>query len=325
MNSKTAIVLSNMGGPDSLEAVQPYLENIFLDPDIIDIPLPGFLRPRFARWLAGKRAHESREIYRKIGNKTPLTDISMQVAQRLEDSLNRSLSDVCKVFIAMRYWAPLLEDVWDRILSEGFDKIIIVTQYPFYSSATTGSLLNLVQRLHIEKPFPGSALVTIDRFGSHPGFISAMAGQITDAMAVSDQGNEEPTHLLLSAHSIPQKLVRKGDPYRDEIEAAFNLLRKLLPENIVMHLSFQSKLGPVKWLEPSTPDKLRELASSGVSELFVYPFGFVADNSETVYEIGMLHKEIATTSGIRRFTRIDALNTDHRYIDVLRDIIMEQL
>ena len=135
---KTAIILANMGGPDSLEAVQPYLTNIFSDPDIIDIPLPKRWRGHFARWLAKRRGSESREIYRQIGGKSPLTEITAQQARLLESKLNEPNRDTFVVFTAMRYWHPFFEDVWRQVLARNFDRLIVVSLYPFYSKATSG-------------------------------------------------------------------------------------------------------------------------------------------------------------------------------------------
>lgn len=318
---KTAIILSNMGGPDSLEAVQPYLANIFSDPDIIDIPLPNRWRGRFARWLAKRRSPESREIYRQIGGKSPLTEITVQQTQLLESKLNEQSRDTFAVFAAMRYWHPFIEDVWGQVIARNFERLIVVSLYPFYSKVTSGSLVNLIHRLQERQPFAGEPPHIIDRFGTQSAFIHSMAQQIMRAISAAGKQEGETTDVLLSAHSIPQKLVKNGDPYCDEIGQAVEALRKILPGNIRLHLAFQSKIGPVKWLEPATLDKITALANQEVKELFVYPLGFVADNSETLYEIGMLYKNIALQKGIEKFIRIEALNTDDLFIEALQEMI----
>lgn len=321
----TAVIISNMGGPDSLEAVESYLYNIFKDPDIIDIPLPEFLRLRFVRWLARKRAPESREIYEQIGGKTPLTHITVQQAQQLEAELKKNGLDGVGVFAAMRYWDPFIEDVWHRIVEEGYERVLILTLYPFYSTTTTGSMENLVFKLNNDGRFRDEDLIIVDRFGSHPSFISAMVEQITGAFSQNGISAEDPVDLLLSAHSIPMKRIRMGDPYRDEVEAAAEAIRQALPGTVRVHLAYQSKLGPVKWLSPSTPDKIDELAEQGIRELFAYPLGFVADNSETLYEIGILYGNQAIEKGIEKFHRIDALNTSPSFIRTLCELVLEQL
>ena len=321
---KIAVMISNMGGPDSLAAVEPYLTNIFTDPDIIDIPLPTVLRKPFARWLAQKRGPESREIYHQIGGKTPLLAITQQQATALEARLNATGLAQFKVFPAMRYWHPLTEDVWQAILAEGFDKLVVLTLYPFFSSTTTGSLLRLVARLNAKGAFQPDDLWIIDRFGNHPAFIKAMATQINSWLGDDPDQSLPYLDLLLSAHSIPMRRIKHGDPYRDEIEQAVAALQAQLPPTLRVHLAYQSKIGPVQWLSPATPAKISELAAKGVKNLLVYPLGFVADNSETLYEIGMLYKTQAQQQGIENFVRIDALNTDGLFIEALQTIILEK-
>ncbi|MCK5617871.1 MAG: ferrochelatase, partial [Candidatus Krumholzibacteria bacterium] len=281
---KVAVIISNMGGPDSLEAVEPYLFNIFSDPDIIDIPLPAPLRKRFVRWVAGKRAPKSIEIYRQIGGRSPLLDITQNQAQLLEATLNRNGAMNFRVFPAMRYWHPFVEDVWSEIVSGGFDKLVVLSMYPFYSTTTAGSLVKLVERLNRDGDFSRDDLLIIDRYGDHPAFINAVVEQILRVLVTENIQDRDQIHVLCSAHSIPVRREKKGDPYRAEVERAVEAVRKRLPDNVRLDLAFQSKIGPIKWLEPSTPDKIDELAARDVKELVAYPLGFVADNSETLYE-----------------------------------------
>ena len=320
---KIAVIISNMGGPDSLDAVEPYLYNIFKDRDIIDIPLPEFLRDPLVRWLAKKRAPESREIYEKLGGKTPLTEITSQQARHLQDMLNKSAEVDFEVFPAMRYWYPLLEEVWKQVADQSFDKIVVVSLYPFYSTATSGSLEKLIRRLLQTHPVAEGDLRIINRCGNHPLFISAIGNTIKSVIAANPQ--IEFRDILFSAHSIPMARIRRGDPYRDEVEEAVRLIQRQLPAELRVHLAYQSKLGPVKWLSPATSDKIDQLAGQGVRNLLVYPLGFVADNSETLYEIGMLYRELAESKGISNYYRIDALNTDERFIQLLKELTLQSL
>jgi ferrochelatase len=320
---RIALMISNMGGPDSLDAVEPYLRNIFSDPDIIDIPLPGPIRKRFASWLAGRRAPESRDIYRRIGGRSPLLEITSDQARRLEEKLNGGDGPRYEVMPAMRYWHPLVENVWERIRSGGFDKAVVLSLYPFYSSTTGGSLVNLIGRLNETDGFASGDLCVIDRFGAYPAYLDAMERQIRRFLADSPLAARDEINLLFSAHSIPVRRVKRGDPYRDEIGHAVDALRGRLPGKVRVHLSFQSKIGPVKWLEPSTPDKIRELARRGVRELVVYPLGFVADNSETLYELDILYRDYAREQGIDRFFRIEALNSSDDFVDSLASLVNE--
>ena len=316
---KTAVIISNMGGPHELDAVECYLYNIFMDPDIIDIPLPGFLRRKFIAWFAKKRAPESTEIYRKIGGKTPLTDITNQQAALLEKKLNTNNKSDFKVFVAMRYWYPFVEEVWEKVVKEGYQQLIVVTLYPYYSTTTTGSLISLINRLNKDKIFADDNITIIDRYGDHPLFIKAMVEQIKKELQKTPVKD-----LMLSAHSIPMKRIKKGDPYRDEIERSVSLIKEQLPRDLNIHLCYQSKVGPIEWLSPQTDDTVVKLAEKGVKALLAYPLGFVADNSETIYEIGMLYRDLAKEKGIINFKRIDALNTDPNFIDALADLILNR-
>jgi protoporphyrin/coproporphyrin ferrochelatase len=313
---KTAVLISNMGGPDSQDDIQEYLYNIFSDPYILDIPLPSFFRKRFVEWFSTKRVPKSREIYSQIGGKSPLLEITQKQAVALETVLNPN-GPHYKVFVAMRYWHPLVEEVWKKVMAQNFEKIIVVSLYPFYSTTTTGSLVNLVKNL-VSECKTKVPIEIIDRFGSDDLFIQAMYQQIIGSIGPNEKGID----LLLSTHSIPLKRIKNGDPFQKQVEDAAKKLELLLPDNIKVHLCYQSKIGPVKWLGPSTQDKIKEIAKNGAKELVVYPFGFVADNSETIYEIGMLYQQLAAENDITNYKRIDALNDEPLFIETLKSKIL---
>ncbi len=315
----TAILLCNMGGPDSLDSVHPYLKQIFLDPDLIQIPIGGAFRVKFAEFLASKRAPKSRKIFEAIGGSSPLLKIMQDQAAKLEKQLRSQKFD-CRVFPAMRYWHPFIEDVWQRVHDESFDSVVAVSMYPFYSQSTTGSMVRLVEQLQRRQPV--SRLEIIDRFGDAELFIEAMAAQIREA--ISEAKTEAPFPVLLSAHSLPLRQIKKGDPYESEIKQSINALQKKLPSDVQLHLSYQSKIGPVKWLGPSTKEAINKLATR-VQELWVYPFGFVADNSETLYEIGQLYKTSAFDAGLEFYHRINALNGNDTFIKALGRLINEKI
>lgn len=315
MKTKTAIFLCNMGGPDSPASIRPYLENIFADPDIIRIPLRGRLRRSFARFLAKRREPKSRTLYQNIGGSSPLLRITEQQAGALQQRLEDNGMD-CDVFPAMRYWHPFIEDAWKQVRGLGYKHIIAVSMYPFYASSTTGSLQTVLQGL--QRTHPVASLTFIDRYGEHPLYIQALAEQLRTTIE-----NDNETHVLLSAHSIPQKSIQKGDPYADEIERCKAKLQAALPETIKLHLSFQSKLGPVKWLGPDTGDEISRL-SELTDELTVMPLGFVADNLETLYDMDQLYKDTAEQHGIKYYHRIPALNDHPTFIAALADLILQR-
>ncbi|HHE55954.1 MAG TPA: ferrochelatase [Caldithrix abyssi] len=321
---KIAVLLANMGGPDSLEAVEPFLTQIFSDPDIIDIPLPEFVRKPLVRWLAKKRAPESRGIYEKLGGKTPLLEITEQQALALKQALSSDTNHRFEVFPAMRYWHPFMEKVWQKIEKQDFDRIVVLSMYPFYSTTTSGSIKNELNRLIQKYNTPPGKVKFIDRFGTHPLFVQSMVELLKENLTQEDR--QKPKHVLFSAHSIPIKRINNGDPYFEEVKQAVDLLRAHFPEEEVkFHLSFQSKLGPIEWLSPATDDKIEELASQGIKQLLVFPLGFVADNSETVYEIGMLYQKLAQEKGIEDYRRIEALNVRPMFIEALKQIVLENV
>ena len=321
MAKNVAVIICNMGGPDNLEAVKPYLTNIFQDPAILSYPVGQFLRNRLAAMLVKSRLEDSKDIYRLIGGKTPLLEITHQQAVALATRLNSKNKGSFTVIPAMRYWHPFIEDVWEKVAADAFDKIVFVSLYPFYSYTTSGSLLAKVADMKKMYKDTADKTVEVDRFGNHPQFIEAIAGQINDALK-SHPGHKD---VLLSAHSIPMRSIKKGDPYRDEIEQSVNRLKQQLPADINLYLAFQSKVGPVDWLGPATDDTIQELAQKGVKKLLVYPLGFVADNSETIYEIGMLYGDLAKEKGIADYIRIDSLNTDPIFVDTLTSLVLDAI
>jgi ferrochelatase len=321
---KTAVMIVNMGGPDNLDSVKQYLTNIFEDPAIISYPVGQFLRNKFAAKLANSRYEESKEIYKLLGGKTPLLEITNEQASALEKSLNKENMGTFTVIPAMRYWHPFIEDVWTEVVQQKFERVVFVSLYPFYSYTTSKSLVDLVKGLHKNGSANSSNstnLLCVDRFGSHPLFVKAIASQINDAL----EQNPDYKDVLLSAHSIPMCSIKKGDPYFKEIEETVAAIRPHIKDDVNLHLAFQSKVGPVKWLGPATPDKIEELAQNGVKNLLAYPLGFVADNSETIYEIGMLYKDLAKEKGITGFVRIDSLNSHPLFIEAMKDLVLSHL
>jgi len=313
-----------MGGPDSLATVEPYLYKIFQDPAIMDIPIPRMIRQHLVKFIIKKRLPRIREIYRQLGGKSPLLEITAQQAKLFEELLNKDQDDVVfKVSPAMCFWRPLLEEVWFQVIHDGFDRIIALSLFPFYSTTTTGSIKNKIEKLLLKSGVSKEKVLLIYRFGCHPLFIKAIAEHLLFHIPVSQ--SSEPTHVLFSAHSIPLSRHKKGDPYLQEISQAVELIQKeLLERNIKIHLSFQSKIGPIKWLSPSTSSKIEELASHGVKKLYVYPLGFVADNAETIYELGVIYHDLARQKGIDEYICLEALNTSPLFLLALKEIVKEQ-
>jgi protoporphyrin/coproporphyrin ferrochelatase len=312
MPAKTAVLLLQMGGPDSLDAVQPFLTNLFSDRDIIKIG-PAFLQPLIARVIARRRAPKVEKYYEKIGGKSPIRELTEAQARALEERLGEEY----RCFVAMRYWHPSTIEALAAIKREGIDRIIALSLYPHYSRATTGSSFNELDRV-LGEAGVHFQVSRIDRFYDHPRYIDALEEKIREGL-----GQFHPLadiEILFSAHSLPQSFIDDGDPYLAHIEETVRLVMERF-ENIAHHLAFQSRAGPVKWLEPSTEEMLAHLAAHGSKNLLMVPLSFVSDHIETLYEIDIQYAEEAFRLGYAKFWRSGSLNTSPAFIDCLADMV----
>ena len=314
--SKIAVILLGMGGPDSLKAVEPFLFNLFSDPDIFKIP---FGQKYFAKIISKLRTPKVIEQYKKIGEKSPQNYYTEQQRELLEKSL-RTVADNVDVLVAMRYWHPLIEETANKIKSKNYDKVILLPLYPHFSSVTTGSSFNEWWR-HCEKGT--REFISINNFYNHPLYIAALNERIDEAIRESFSRNGKKVELLFSAHSVPQSFIDNGDPYQSQILETINLLMSKREEKY--HVSYQSKVGPVKWLEPSTKDKITELGQAGVSNLLVVPISFVSDHIETLYELGVEYKHLATEVGISDYVVMQGLNDSPAFITLLHELVMQEI
>lgn len=314
MPGKTAILLLQMGGPDSLDAVEPFLLNLFTDRDIIKIG-PAFLQPLIARTIVKKRAPRVMENYRQIGGKSPLRELTDQQAKSLEERLGADY----RCFVAMRYWHPSTLEALAAIRKEGISKIIALSLYPHYSRATTGSSINEMKRV-LKAAGVTFEVSYIDRFFEHPLYIQALAEKIEKGLAgFSDRSKVE---LLFSAHSLPQSFIDEGDPYLTHIEGTVKLVMERF-EGVSHHLAFQSRAGPVKWLEPSTDEMVKRLASEGCKNMLMVPLSFVSDHIETLHEIDIEYGTEAKHLGISDFRRTESLNSTDTFIECLAELVMK--
>jgi ferrochelatase len=316
--NKTAVLLLQMGGPDSLEAIEPFLYNLFSDRDIIRIG-PAFLQPTIARFISRRRARKVRDYYKQIGGKSPIRELTEQQAAELE----KVLGDGYRCFVAMRYSHPDTSEALNAIRCEGISRIIVLSLYPHYSRATIGSSINELQRVLSKsqsqsQPQSQPDLTYIRQFYDRPSYIAALSEKIEKGLAgFTDRSRVE---LLFSAHGLPQSFIDSGDPYLDHIQATV----RLSMENFVgvsHRLAFQSRAGPVKWLEPSTEATIAELAAAGSKQLLMVPLSFVSDHIETLYEIDIQYKAEALAAGISDFRRIEALNSSPAFIACLAELV----
>jgi len=341
------VVLFQLGGPDSLEAIQPFLYNLFSDPDIIDFPFARRARPTLARLISSRRAKHVQEHYVRIGGKSPIGEWTERQALALEKELTRTIA--ARVFVAMRYWHPLTADTIREIKACSLWQLVLLPLYPQYSRTTTGSSLNEWNR-HFSASCLGSVPVrVIQDFHSHPLYIAAIVERINRSLQkLSSAGRDNTTqssrveerrrrladnlpastrdvHLIFSAHGVPMSVIEAGDPYRTQVEATTNLVLKGGGWPNPHSLCYQSRVGPGKWLQPSLESTLRRLASDGATRVLVIPIAFVSDHVETLHEIDIEARETAETLGIRRFETMEALNDSPTFIRALADLVLREV
>ena len=318
MTKKSAVVLLNLGGPDSPESVAPFLFNLFSDPDIFHFP---FARKWLARLISRRRAPKVQDRYRKIGGSSPINSWTECQRALLEAALGGALEGV-SVHTAMRYWHPLIEKVAGAMSVPEYERIVLIPLYPQYSFTTTGSAINEWNR-----NFSGdkSVLSPVSSYHDHPLYIAAVNERIDEAIGRFPVGVRDDIQILFSAHGIPERLVKKGDPYRDQIHESVDAVMAVRNFSHAHRLCFQSRVGPVKWLTPSIEETLRSLAARGKKHLLVVPISFVSDHIETLYELDIQYRGVAETAGVENYHVMRGLNDSAAFIDALKDIASKAL
>ena len=315
------VILMNMGGPDSEAAVAPFLTNLFLDPEILPLPLPGFLRGFVARKIAASRAVKVIPRYRLLGGKSPQGELTRRQAAALEEDLNARGGARWRVLVAMRYWHPFTGEALEEAAALSPARIVALSLYPHYSRAVGGSSVGELRRALRRRPL-GCRVSVVDRFFRHPLFLQAHAERIAASLAqFPDAGRD--AFVLFSAHNLPEKLIRQGDPYLDQVRATVDGLLPAIGAR-PWRLAFQSRSGPVKWLAPEVAETLRELADEGRRQVLMVPLSFVSDQIETLYEIDMVYAEAARLAGVE-FRRTPAFNDARDFIALLATLVSEAL
>lgn len=323
-NSKTAVVLLNLGGPDSLDAVEPFLFNLFNDPDIINFPLSFLFRTRLAKLISVKRAPKIQEQYKKIGGKSPILDITTKQAKSLELELNKSIP--AKVFIAMRYWKPFTEEAITEVEKYGPDKIILLPLYPQYSTATTGSSLKEWNKFaKSSERLSNIPTVLIEKYHLNETYIRAFVERINEGLKRFPAEKVDSVTILFSAHGTPVKLVKEGDPYSIHIKETVDRVAAAGGFKQPWSLCFQSKVGPQKWLTPSTPDVIEENAAKGVKNLLMVPIAFTSDHLETLFELNIEYRHLAGEKGIEKYEVTEGLNDSATFIKALEELVLDQV
>lgn len=316
---KIAVVLFQLGGPDSLEAVEPFLYNLFLDPDIIDFPGAFLARKLLARRIAASRSKPIGKHYSEIGGKSPINELTGLQAKALEKVLRVGHPET-RVLVAMRYWHPFTEEVIRELKQEAFDEVILLPLYPQYSKATTFSSMNewrrCCERLKFSLP---TRLICC--YPNHPNYINALVGNIRETLQRFADIPAADIDLVFSAHGVPVDFIRKGDPYKLHVEETVQRILQQGGWQSPHVLAYQSKVGPARWLEPSLTGAIKSLAAAGRKNLLVIPVAFVTEHIETLHEINIEAREEAEHAGITRFEMMPALNDHPEFIACLADLV----
>ncbi len=320
---RVGVLLLNLGGPDKLEDVGPFLYNLFSDPEIIRLPFTWLQKP-LAWFIATRRTQKSQDNYRKIGGGSPLRSITEAQGEALKSKLE-SLGQDAKIYIGMRYWHPFTEEAIAKITKDDIEHLVILPLYPQFSISTSGSSFRLLEKFWQQDPrlqqLPYNA---IPSWYKQPCYLQAMAELI--AQELDQLENPDEAHIFFSAHGVPKSYVEEGgDPYQQEIEECTELIMRTLNRPNPHSLAYQSRVGPVEWLQPYTEDAIEELGRKGVNNLVVVPVSFVSEHIETLEEIDIEYREIAEEAGIHNFHRVPALNTHPLFIQALADLVVESL
>jgi protoporphyrin/coproporphyrin ferrochelatase len=313
---KLGVVLFQLGGPDSLEAIEPFLYNLFCDPDIIDFPFARIARQPLARLIATTRARHVRSHYAEIGGRSPILEFTRRQARALEAELRRDCD--ARVVVAMRYSNPFTAEAIRELEASAPEEVVLLPLYPQYSRTTTGSSLNEWKRRFQPKGWnPRVHVVT--EFHEDAGYIDAVVESVHGSLAEFD--NPAEVDMVFSAHSVPMAVIDAGDPYQRQIERTVELVWRQGRWPGRRHLCYQSKVGASKWLQPSMHATLKRLAGQGSRRVLAIPISFVSDHVETLHEIDIEHRAQALALGIQEYRMVPGLNDAPRFIGVLGRLV----
>ena len=314
---KKAVILFNLGGPDKLENVKPFLFNLFNDPAILN--LPSFIRYPLAKLIANKRTPTAKKIYKELGGSSPILKLTNEQASALELKLNQEdgLSEY-KCFVVMRCWHPRAENVVKEVISFNPEEVILMPLYPQYSAATSGSSIKEWNDICKKNNFRVKTS-TICCYPTDKNFVKAHKEEIIKKIA-----NLDKFKLIFSAHGLPEKNIKKGDPYQWQVEQSVEqIVKHLNIKNLDWILSYQSRVGPLKWIGPSTEDIIIENSKLG-KHIVLVPIAFVSEHSETLVELDIEYKELADKNGCKNYSRVPALGTNENYIKAMSNLIINK-
>jgi protoporphyrin/coproporphyrin ferrochelatase len=320
----TGIVMMNLGGPKTLDEVEPFLLRLFADREIIQLPFQDWL----GKFIATRRAPKVRKLYDAIGGGSPIlkwTEAQGEAMCRRLDEMSPETAPH-KFYVAFRYTSPFADDALQAMKADGVTRAIAFTQYPQWSCSTTGSSLNdlwrAAARTGLEDAFEWSI---IDRWGEHPGFVSAMGSAVDDGLDEFAADERDDVLVMFSAHSLPLKVIDRGDAYPAEVSASVSRVVQTIGLRNPYIVTYQSEVGPVRWLGPSTETVIEQLAEKGQKNVLVVPIAFTSDHIETLSELDIEYAELAHKLGMPGFKRAPALNARPEFLDALADIVHQHL
>jgi len=314
----TALILLNMGGPESLETIKPFLYNLFADRELIQLPLGALLQKPFARLISHFRSKKVRESYEYIGGKSPLLDWTNKQAAGIAQRLGSQI----KPFVMMRYWHPRAEPVLTQIRAQGIKKAIVLSMYPHYTGATSGSSINDFCRT-AKKIYPELDYQLIEQWHDWPGYLDALAARIQEGLLNFHELMRDDVRILFSAHALPQKFIDRGDPYQQQVEETAAKVMELVGD-YRWSIAYQSRSGPVEWMKPGTDTEIIRLGADGEKSLLMVPISFVSDHIETLEEIDLQYRMLAEEHGIAQFFRAPSLNDHADFLDGMAELVRER-
>jgi|APMI01.1.fsa_nt_gi ferrochelatase len=320
----TGIVMMNLGGPATLDDVEPFLLRLFADREIIQLPWQDVL----GKFIATRRAPKVRKLYERIGGGSPILKWTEMQGEAMCKRLDEMSPETAphRFYVAFRYTHPFADDALLAMKADGITRAVAFTQYPQWSCSTTGSSLNdlwrAAERTGTKDAFEWSI---IDRWGEHPGFVRAMASAVEDGLERFPESERDDVLVLFSAHSLPLKVIDRGDAYPAEIGATVSRVVEAMGLRNPHMVSYQSEVGPLRWLGPSTETVITQLGQRGEKNLLVVPIAFTSDHIETLSELDLEYGELAHSLGMTGYTRAPALNARTEFLDALADIVYEHL
>jgi len=311
---KIAIILFNLGGPDSLDSVRPFLRNLFSDPAII--ALPAWLRLPLASFIAKRRTPKARGIYAQIGGGSPIVGQTEAQARALEAALSQCNSDEWRGYVCMRYWHPMTDAVVQSVKRFAPDRIVLLPLYPQFSTTTTGSSFKAWKEA---APFK-MPTVEIESYPTEPGFIQASIELVKQGLAEAGDG---PKRVLFSAHGLPEKIIKAGDPYQKQVEETAASIGAHL-DGVEWAICYQSRVGPLKWIGPPTGEEIKRAAQDKRS-VVLYPLSFVSEHSETLVELDIDYRKLAAEAGVPKYVRVPTVGTHPLFIHGLANLVRAAL